>query len=38
MKTGRKTEAQALIDRFESQQQAAKLKEQSKPRIAAAQR
>ena len=38
MKTGRKTEAQALIDRFERQQQAAKLKEQSKPRIAAAQR
>jgi tetratricopeptide (TPR) repeat protein len=38
MKTGRKTQGQVLIDRFESQQQAAKVKEQSQPRIAAAQR
>jgi tetratricopeptide (TPR) repeat protein len=38
LKTGRKAEGQALIDRFESQQQAAKVKEQSKPSIAAAQR
>jgi tetratricopeptide (TPR) repeat protein len=35
MKTGRKTQGQVLIDRFESQQQAAKRKEQSQPRIAA---
>jgi tetratricopeptide (TPR) repeat protein len=38
LKTGRRAEGQALIDRFESQQQAAKLKEQSRPRIAAAPR
>jgi tetratricopeptide (TPR) repeat protein len=38
MKAGRKAEGQALIDRFESQQQAAKVKEQSRPRIAAARR
>jgi tetratricopeptide (TPR) repeat protein len=38
LKTGRKSEGQVLIDRFERQQQAAKLKEQSRPRIAAAQR
>jgi tetratricopeptide (TPR) repeat protein len=38
LKTGRRAKGQALIDRFESQQQAAKLKEQSRPKIAAAQR
>jgi tetratricopeptide (TPR) repeat protein len=38
LKAGRRAEGQALIDRFESQQQAAKLKEQSRPKIAAAQR
>jgi tetratricopeptide (TPR) repeat protein len=38
LKTGRRAEGQALIDRFERQQQAAKLKEQNRPRIAAAQR
>jgi tetratricopeptide (TPR) repeat protein len=37
LKTGRRAEGQALIDRFESQQQAAKAKEQNQPRIAAAQ-
>jgi tetratricopeptide (TPR) repeat protein len=38
LKTGRRAEGQALIDRFESQQQAAKQKEESKPRITASQR
>jgi predicted Zn-dependent protease len=38
LKTGRRAEGQALINRFESQQQTAKLKEQSKPKIAVAQR
>jgi cytochrome c-type biogenesis protein CcmH/NrfG len=38
MKSGRKAEGQALIDKFESQQQAEKVKEQSRPRISAAQR
>jgi len=38
LKAGRRAEGQALIDRFESQQQAAKLKEQSRPTIAAAQK
>jgi tetratricopeptide (TPR) repeat protein len=38
LKAGRRAEGQALIDRFESQQQAAKLKEQNRPKIAAAQR
>jgi len=38
LKTGRRAEGQALIDRFESQQQAAKLKEQTRPKIAADQR
>jgi tetratricopeptide (TPR) repeat protein len=38
MKAGRKAEGQALIDRFENQQQAEKVKEQSRPRIRAAQR
>jgi tetratricopeptide (TPR) repeat protein len=37
MKAGRKAEGQALIDRFENQQQAEKVKEQSRPRIKAAQ-
>jgi tetratricopeptide (TPR) repeat protein len=37
MKAGRKAEGQALIDRFENQQQAEKVKEQSRPRIRAAQ-
>ena len=36
--TGRRAAGQALIDRFESQQQAAKLKEQKKPRIEAVER
>jgi len=35
LKTGRRAKGQALIDRFESQQQAAKQKEESKPRITA---
>jgi tetratricopeptide (TPR) repeat protein len=38
LKTGRRAEGQALIDRFESQQQAAKLRERSRPKIAIAQR
>jgi len=38
LKTGRRAEGQAMIDRFESQQRAAKLKEQGKPRIEATQR
>jgi tetratricopeptide (TPR) repeat protein len=38
MKSGRKAEGQALIDKFESQQEAEKVKEQSRPRIRAAQR
>ena len=38
MKAGRRAEGQALIDRFEHQQQAEKVKEQSRPRIRAAQR
>jgi tetratricopeptide (TPR) repeat protein len=38
LKTGRRAEGQTLLERFESQQRAAKLKEQSKPRIEAAQR
>jgi tetratricopeptide (TPR) repeat protein len=38
LKTGRRAEGQKLLDQFESQQQAEKLKEQSKPRIEAAQR
>jgi tetratricopeptide (TPR) repeat protein len=38
LSTGRRAEGQALIDRFESQQQAAKLKEQQKPRIESAQK
>jgi tetratricopeptide (TPR) repeat protein len=38
LKTGRRAEGQALIDRFESQQQAAKLRERSRPKIAVAQR
>jgi tetratricopeptide (TPR) repeat protein len=38
LKTGRQAEGQAMIDRFESQQRAAKLKEQSKPRIEATQK
>jgi tetratricopeptide (TPR) repeat protein len=33
IKSGRREEGQALIDRFENQQQAAKLKEQQTPRI-----
>ncbi len=33
MKSGRKAEGQALIDKFESQQEAEKVKEQSRPRI-----
>ena len=37
MKSGRKAEGQALIDKFESQQAAEKVKEQSRPRIRAAQ-
>jgi tetratricopeptide (TPR) repeat protein len=37
MKAGRKAEGQVLIDRFENQQQAEKAKEQSRPRIRAAQ-
>ena len=36
--TGRRAAGQALIDRFESQQQAQKLKEQQKPRIESAQK
>ena len=38
LSTGRQAAGQALIDRFESQQKAAKLKEQQKPRIESAQR
>lgn len=38
MKTGRRVAAQAMIDKFEHQQQTAKLKEQQKPRIEAVQR
>jgi tetratricopeptide (TPR) repeat protein len=38
LSTGRRAAGQALIDRFESQQQAAKLKEQQKPRIESAQK
>ena len=38
MKSGRKAEGQALIDKFESQQEAEKVKEQNRPRIKAAQR
>ena len=38
LSTGRREAGQKLIDRFESQQQAAKLKEQQKPRIESAQR
>ena len=38
MKSGRKAEGQALIDKFENQQEAEKVKEQSRPRIRAAQR
>jgi tetratricopeptide (TPR) repeat protein len=37
MKNGRQAEGQALIDKFESQQEAEKIKEQSTPRIRAAQ-
>jgi tetratricopeptide (TPR) repeat protein len=37
LSTGRRAAGQALIDRFESQQQAEKLKEQQKPRIESAQ-
>lgn len=37
MKNGRRAEGQALIDKFESQQEAAKIKEQTTPRIRAAQ-
>jgi tetratricopeptide (TPR) repeat protein len=36
--SGRRAEGQAMIDRFESQQRAAKLKEQSRPRIEATQK
>jgi tetratricopeptide (TPR) repeat protein len=38
LSTGRRAAGQALIDRFESQQQAEKLKEQQKPRIESAQK
>jgi len=38
LKTGRRAAGQALIDRFESQQQAVKQKQESKPRITASQR
>jgi len=38
LSTGRRAAGQALIDRFESQQQAQKLKEQQKPRIESAQK
>jgi tetratricopeptide (TPR) repeat protein len=38
LSTGRREAGQKLIDRFESQQQAAKLKEQQKPRIESAQK
>jgi tetratricopeptide (TPR) repeat protein len=38
LSTGRRAAGQTLIDRFESQQQAAKLKEQQKPRIESAQK
>jgi len=38
MSTGRRAAGQALIDKFESQQQAAKLKEQQTPRIEAVER
>lgn len=38
MKSGRRAEGQALIDKFESQQATEKVKEQSRPRIRAAQR
>lgn len=38
MSTGRRAAGQAMIDKFESQQQTAKLKEQQKPRIAAVER
>jgi tetratricopeptide (TPR) repeat protein len=38
LSTGRQVAGQALIDRFESQQQAAKLKEQQQPRIESAQK
>jgi len=38
LSTGRREAGQAWIDRFESQQQAAKLKEQQKPRIESAQK
>jgi tetratricopeptide (TPR) repeat protein len=38
LSTGRRAAGQALIDRFESQQQAAKLKEQQKPKIESAQK
>jgi tetratricopeptide (TPR) repeat protein len=37
MKNGRQAEGQALIDKFESQQEVEKAKEQSRPRIRAAQ-
>jgi tetratricopeptide (TPR) repeat protein len=37
MKSGRKAEGQALIDKFQSQQEAEKVKEQGRPRIRAAQ-
>jgi Tfp pilus assembly protein PilF len=38
LSTGRRAAGQALIDRFESQQQAEKFKEQQKPRIESAQK
>jgi tetratricopeptide (TPR) repeat protein len=38
LSSGRRAAGQALIDRFESQQQAEKLKEQQKPRIESAQK
>jgi tetratricopeptide (TPR) repeat protein len=38
LSTGRREAGQRLIDRFENQQQAAKLKEQQKPRIESAQK
>jgi tetratricopeptide (TPR) repeat protein len=38
LSTGRREAGQKLIDRFENQQQAAKLKEQQKPRIESAQK
>jgi hypothetical protein len=38
LRTGRRAAGQALIDRFESQQQSEKLKEQQRPSIESAQK